>query len=293
VTTANSLSDAIAEAHRAFQGGDLREHYVPRSAALIAQFLTLIDPADRGELVTTDYAKSHVVFLLKDHGSEATRNYTKQLQAMVDAADFGKYGVTAELTGNGVVAYQELDHSVVELVFGFVLAFIVIMLTQWLTFRSVRVAALSAIPNLLPVVACFATMTLFGIKLRGDNALVLCVSIGGLFNTTIQFAVRVRQRAKEYDEEPDAVVLHALRAVGPAAWFTAITLSAGFSVLLFSTFPGLRNLGLLSMVTFLIGVLADTIITPALFRVWYPWQKHAARTEQHVAPVLETDATAS
>ena len=69
-----------------------------------------------------------------------------------------------------------------------------VVLLVWLAFRSLRIALMSVVPNLLPAIACFLALRAFDMGLRIDSALVLCISIGGLFNTTIHFAARVRQR---------------------------------------------------------------------------------------------------
>jgi predicted RND superfamily exporter protein len=275
VTSATSLSDLVAEAHHAFSGGGTSARAIPNSQALVAQYLSMLDPIDSADFVTTDYARSHLAFLLKDEGSEPTRQFAEELQRIVDAANFSQYGIQAELTGNGVVAYQELDRAVLELIYGFVLAFVLIVVTQLVVFRSPRIALLSVLPNLLPVIGCLAALRWLGIDLKGDNSLVLCVSIGGLFNTTIQFVARALQRLAETNDAPGAVIDHALRAVGPAAIFTVGTLSAGFSVLLLSDFPGLRALGGLSMLTLILGLFSDLIVTPALFYSWYVMKKSA------------------
>jgi predicted RND superfamily exporter protein len=119
---------------------------------------------------------------------------------------------------------------------------------------------------LIPLAACFATMRLLGLGLRIDSSLFLCVSVGGLFNTTIHVVARILQQLETPDADPDAVVAQALRTVGPASFYTAAILSLGFAVLLSSEFAGLRQLGLLSMVTLVTGFLSDVIVTSALMR---------------------------
>jgi hypothetical protein len=186
----------------------------------------------------------------------------------------------AGLTGNGVVGYGELDSVVTDLLYGFVIAFAVIVLVQWIAFRSLRIALISIVPNLLPVIACFLALRAAGVDLRIDSAIMLCISIGGLFNTTIHFAARVRQRLREAAGTPDEVILHAMRAIGPPALFTAATLSAGFAVLLLSRFPGLQQLGLLSMITLLSGVVSDMTVTAVLMRAGLDWKAASGNATQ-------------
>jgi predicted RND superfamily exporter protein len=272
VTYSVSLADIVASANQAFSGGASTERRIPSSRALVAQYLALMDPQDRSRVVSDDYARTQIAFLVRDRGSEGARGVASTLERAVAASGIRGLGVRAVLTGNGVVAYRQLDHVVVELVKGFAVAFLIVVVVQWLMFRSLRIALISVVPNLVPVVLCFLALRVLQLALRIDSALVLCVSIGGLFNTTIHLAARIRQLTRtQANPEPDAIVEQTLRAIGPAALFTSGVLSAGFSVLMLSSFAGLRALGLLSMVTLLSAVACDILISPVLFRFFYKW----------------------
>jgi predicted RND superfamily exporter protein len=282
VTLTSSLADLVSEANQAFHGGEPESRRVPSSRGLITQYLALVDPTSRAAFVTEDYARAHILTLLVDAGSEQMRAIAARLQHAVDAAAFDALGIQANLTGAAIVSYGEFDDVVRQLLLGFVWAFGTIVLLQWLVFRSLRIALISVVPNLLPVIACFIALRIFGMQLKIDTALVLCISVGGLFNTTIHFAARTRQLVEAGERDPDAVIGRAMRAVGPPALFTALALSVGFSVLLLSSFPGLRALGLLSMVTLTIGFFSDMIVTAVLLRVGFDWNGRIGR----VAPEL-------
>jgi hypothetical protein len=293
VTLGISLADLVSEANQAFHGGDPTFREVPASPRLIAQYLALLDPTSRASLVTDDYARAHILMLLADAGSEQTRAIADRLQHSVEQARFDALGIRAEITGVAKVAYTEFDDVVRQLLVGFVWAFATIVGLQWLVFRSLRIALISVIPNLLPVVACFVALRVFQIHLKIDTALVLCISVGGLFNTTIHFSARTRQLAAAGGAEPDTVVGLAMRAVGPPALFTALALSAGFSVLLLSSFPGLQALGLLSMVTLIVGFFSDMIVTAALLRVGFDWNSLVARALPQVGAAFNGDEDAA
>jgi predicted RND superfamily exporter protein len=271
VTFSVSLADVVGQANQAFSGGDPAARRVPRSRALIAQYLALLDPQDRSSIVSDDYARTQIAILVRDEGGAAALALADKLAGITRAAGLEAMGVRIALTGNGIVAYRELHKVVVDLVQGFAVAFALVFALQWLMFRSLRVAVISVIPNLIPVVLCFLTLKALALDLRLDSALVLCISIGGLFNTTIHLAARIRQTQRAVKRDPDFIVEKSLRAIGPAALFTSTILSAGFAVLILSSFPGLRTLGLLSMVTMLSAVICDIVISPILFRLFLRW----------------------
>jgi predicted RND superfamily exporter protein len=276
VDSSISLADLVSDANQAFQGGDTSQHRVPDSAPLIAQYLALTDPSERSDFVSDDYSRSHIRILVTDNGSLAFHKLRQRLEHGLDAR-FAPLGIHATITGRSLVAYEEADRVVVEILWSFVVAYLIIVVVEWAAFRSLRVALLSVVPNLVPVAACFTTMRVLGIHLRLDNAIVMCVSVGGLFNTTIHIVARILRQVREGATDPDDIIERSLRTVGPPSLYTAAILSAGFAVLGFSRFPGLQSFGLLTMVTLMTGFVSDASVTSTLMRSAFNWKKAAAR----------------
>jgi predicted RND superfamily exporter protein len=276
VTSSQSLADLVSDTNQAFQAGDPKEHHVPDSPELISQYLSLIDPGDLSDFVNSDYSRSHIRILASDAGSEAILQFRDTLQAELDSR-FPKLGIKATVTGSNVLSSYDSDDVVAEVLWGFLIAFSVIILVQLVMFRSLRVALLSIVPNLVPVCACFLLMRGLGLNLRVDNSLVLCISVGGLFNTTIHLVARILQQVDEGATEPDIIVGRALAAVGPPSLYTAVVLSLGFSAMGLSRFPGLQMLGLLCLVTLMTGFASDATMTTSFFRVFFNWKTAFAR----------------
>jgi predicted RND superfamily exporter protein len=272
VNTSISLADLVAEANQAFHGGDAAEHRVPNSQPLIAQYLSLFDPADRSDFVDASYAHSHLRILSEDRGSEVFRSLKRELQRVCDE-QFKGLNVKTSITGHTMVGYTALDQVVIEMLIGFIIAFAIIVLFELLLFRSLGIALISVVTNLVPVAASFVYLRVFDISLRIDTALFLSVSIGGLFNTTIHFAARVRQLVSASGEhDPDEIILQAMRSIGPPALFTAAILSLGFASFTLSGFAGLLALGMVSMITLTVGFFSDMIVTAVLMRAFYDWK---------------------
>ena len=280
-----SLASLVAEMNQAFNGGAAAERKIPESKTLIAQYLALLDPEDRSDFVDQDASRTHIRILSEDGGSQLWRGLQAQLQQSIDH-ELTPLGIHAGITGFTGAMVPVIDSLVMEMIAGFFIGFLVIVVVTALIFRSLRVAAISIVPNLLPALACFMVLSALGITLRVGTVLFLSVSIGGLFNTTIHMAARVRQRLLEGETDPDAVVEHALRKVGPPALFTAVILSLGFSVFILSRFPDLRVFGIASMTILLAGFVSDIAITTVLLRAFYAWP--AAETAAAEEPAVAT-----
>lgn len=282
VTSSLSLTDLVGDINQAFMGGNAQERRVPDSEPLISQYLSLVDPGDLSEFVNSDYSRSHVRILVSDRGSDATLRLRDVLQSEADAR-MGPVGVRATLTGSNVVSAYGGQEVVVEVLWGFLIAFAVIIFVQLVVFRSLRVALISIVPNLVPVCGCFLVMRALGLNLRVDNSLVLCVSVGGLFNTTIHIIARVMQQLDGGAREPDAIVGRALAAVGPPSLYTATILSVGFSAMCLSRFAGLQMLGLLCLVTLMSGFVSDATMTTSFLRVFFNWNAAFERASHRTA----------
>lgn len=277
VRHAYSLADLVSEVNQAFASGDPSQRKVPATSSLLGQYLSLIDPTDRADVVSDDYARSQIAVLALDGGSESIRALESELERIVAAEKFDKLGVRSVISGATSVAYGALDSVVVEVLYGFITAFGLVIVFEWLLFRSWRMALLSIVPNLIPIAACFCATRALGIPLRIDTVLMLCISIGGLFNTTIHFIARTLQQISEGTRDPGAIVVSSLRTIGPPSLFTTLVLSVGFCIFTASSFPGMRLLGLLSMLGIIAGFVSDMMFTPAFVRAGYDWN-HAFKT---------------
>lgn len=281
--TSLSLSDVMAEANQAFFGGDISARTLPKSSALIAQYLALIDPVDRGDYVNEDYSESHIHILAKDQGGAKARDLRQRLQQIVDAQQFSRFNVEATVTGNAVVTYRELDRIAEEIVWGFVVAFAIVLVFELLLFRSLRVTLASIIPNLLPMGACMVAMRLSGIGFRLDTSLVMCISIGGVFTTTIHLVAKTLHQLRANRELPiETALANSLGSVGPASFYTAVTLAVSFSTLGLSQFPGLRVLGGLVLLTMATGFACDAILTPTFVKVLLRPRTPGPTPQRHV-----------
>lgn len=268
VTSSISIAEAVADVHQAFSANAPGSRAIPDSDALVSQYLSLIDPEDKRDLVNDDFSKAHIAFLMKDRGSEPARELVEHLRAAVKAAGFEQLGVRATLTGNGVVSFSELDNVVIDILRGFVIAFLVVLLFVAIGFRSLKLALIAAWPNLVPVALCFVALRMVDMALKLDTALVLCVSIGGLFNTTIHIFARLRLALRDDTTAHDDGIRIALLTIGPPSLYTAAILSAGFAVLGLSRFPGFQAMGLLSMLTLLTGFASDMVFTSTLLKLF-------------------------
>jgi len=103
-------------------------------------------------------------------------------------------------------------------------------------------------------------MRIFGAALNVATILIATTVLGTTENDQIHFFHHLHER--EGAPLADAL-LHALRVSGRAIVFATVINAAGFFALSFSTFPPLRQFGLVTSAAFLLGLVADFTALPA------------------------------
>jgi predicted RND superfamily exporter protein len=130
------------------------------------------------------------------------------------------------------------------------------------------------IPSLFAILATFLGMRLFGASLNVATILIATIILGTTETDQIHFFHHLHER----DGAPLADALtHALRVSGRAIVFATLINAAGFLALSFSSFPPLRQFGLVTSTAFLLGLVADFLALPAGLWMVDTWRKQSAQ----------------
>jgi predicted RND superfamily exporter protein len=265
VRSSLSIADVVRAMHQAFNGGDPRYYDIPKTKSLISQYLSLLDPDNRSDFLRTDFSGTHLRILSADVGSHDWRKFYVELRKEAERL-LGKFAAI-DFTGYAKTSYTAQELAVREMVAGFLIAFFIIDLLIMIGFRSVRLGLIAILPNLLPTVACMAILAIGGITLRVGTALFLSVSVGMVFDNTIQLIAAVR-RARAAGADVEEAYQQAYHAVAPPAIFSAALIACGFGIFVLSDFEILKAFGMLCVGVILFGLLADLFGTVSLLRIF-------------------------
>ena len=142
------------------------------------------------------------------------------------------------------------------------IALTAITLLIGMLFRSVRLAFISLIPNVLPIILPLGAFGLFGIPLDGPSIMVATVALGVCVDDTIHFFakfVRAQRAGKSIEESLAYVFEHS----GAAITITTVVLIIGFSTMLLSDFAPNFQMGALATLMIGFAWLADFALTTA------------------------------
>ena len=127
---------------------------------------------------------------------------------------------------------------------------------------SLRLGALALLPTLLPTAVVFGLWGLLVGQVGLASSVVAAMTLGILADDTVHFLGHY-QRARKALMGVTAAVEQAFHEAGQALWITSLILTLGFSVLAFSHFRINADLGLLTVLILVLGLLADFVLLPA------------------------------
>jgi len=173
------------------------------------------------------------------------------------------------VSGNAAMALEANNLIVSSQTRSIIISFIIVFLIVAISFRSVIAGLYGIIPLAFSLIINFGLMGHLGIKLDVGTAMVASIAIGIGVDYTIHFLHSYHaERIKEDDLH--LVTQRTLTTTGKAIIFNAISVAAGFLVLLFSNFYPLIYLGFLIAVTMCTSSIASLTILPLLLNIFKP-----------------------
>jgi predicted RND superfamily exporter protein len=163
--------------------------------------------------------------------------------------------------------YRNLDNSIIRSqIMSLAIALVAIYLILSLLLKSF----VAALKGMVPI--CFTLAIIFGFmgitKMPLDIATVLVgsISIGISVDYSIHFISRYRKEWRE-KQELQSALRTTLRTTGKAIFINALTVGAGFAVLLFANIVPLQRFGLLVTITMFASGFASLMLLPAIFAI--------------------------
>lgn len=147
--------------------------------------------------------------------------------------------------------------------------FLVIMGMFVLQFRSLRLAIISIIPNLISAGMVLGLMGLFGIPLDIMTITIAAITIGIAVDDTIHYVHRFTEEV-EIDGDYLAAMKRCHDSVGRAMYYTSITIIIGFSILGLSNFLPTIYFGLFTGLAMLVAMFANLTLLALLLLKFRP-----------------------
>ena len=139
-------------------------------------------------------------------------------------------------------------------------------------FRSLKIALIAMVLNLLPVSAVLGLMGWLNIPLDMMTMTIAAIGVGIAVDDSIHYIHRFKHEFQK-DRKYLPTMHRCHRSIGQAMYYTSITIIIGFSILASSNFKPSVYFGLLIGLAMLIALLADLTLLPQLLILVKPFGK--------------------
>lgn len=260
---AMSLADSLALLNREMHGGDPAQHTLPASRELVEQYLLFFQRSEIARYVSADFRSANLVVRHKLYNSEAV---TARLDRVIRRLE-GKIPATVRMdfVGKSLLVYRAGQRLVVSEAESLVWALAFIVAILGLMFASVRIGLLVVLANLAPIILAYGVMRLFGAQLNPGTVMVAAIAIGIAVDDTTHLLVRYSHALRQ-NPDNEHLVRDVLRAEAAPVLTSALALSAGFAIALFSSFASTAQFGAMACLCMLFGVLTELVLTPIMLK---------------------------
>ena len=149
------------------------------------------------------------------------------------------------------------------------LSILLVFVLVSLVFRSLGAGFWSVVPLGIAIPVLFGLMGFFGIELNVVTAMLSSIMIGVGVDYTIHFLWRYRNLRRD-GQNPEEAVFQTLTTTGRGIVFNALSVIAGFAVLLISNFLPVKFFGFLVVVSITACLLGALVLLPAICLVLRP-----------------------
>lgn len=197
-----------------------------------------------------------------DSDSELRRNeFLKELRAGL-AKLTKNDNVSIEVAGMMVLYNNMLQNLLSSQVDTFGLTVAILFVIFCFVFRSIKLATIAIVSNLIPLCTLFGVMGFFGIPLDVMSITIAAISIGIGVDDIIHYIHRFKEEMLTKDVFESIKAAHA--SIGYAMYYTSFTIFLGFSVMITSNFIPTIYFGLLTDLVMIFMLLGALIILPSL-----------------------------
>jgi len=150
--------------------------------------------------------------------------------------------------------------------------FLAILIMFIFLFHSVKLALIALVPNLVAVPLVLGLMGWLNIPLNFMTITIAAISIGIGVDDTIHYVHRFGEEVV-VDWDYQAAVRRSHGSIGRAMYYTTVTITIGFSILILSKFVPTIYFGILTALAMMIALAANFTVLPLLLERLKPYGK--------------------
>ena len=199
---------------------------------------------------------------IPDLGRKNIKNINVKIEEWIDEF-VDETLLTVRITGPSHMVDVVQETSIRNMIVGLLATFLVIAIIVAMVLKDFFYALLSFIVNILPLLATALAMVILDIELRFATSIIFTIGYVIAIDDTIHIILNFnaeRKKSVSREKAIDSTIKHTGRAI----LLTTIILMSGFSVLMFSSFRDVQDIGVLTTLLLFFAVITDLFLCPKL-----------------------------
>ncbi|VAW47183.1 Predicted exporter of the RND superfamily [hydrothermal vent metagenome] len=267
VVHVNNIADTLKKLNQNLHADDPAWYKMPDQQDLAAQYLLLYEMSlpyglDLNNQINVDKSATKIAVTLDNLSTSQIIDFNQRAEQWLK--DHTPPVMQAKGTSTDIMFSNITMRNIEQMMSGSAIALVLISLILLFALKSVKLGALSLIPNLTPAIMAIGIWALTYGVLGMAASIVFAISIGIVVDDTVHFLSKyLRARREMKLTTPDAI-RYAFSTVGHALWVTTIVLIVGFALLSQSTFLVNQQTGILMAITIACALILDFLFLPTL-----------------------------
>jgi len=271
-----SLVQSIKVLNRSSHAGDSAYFKLPAKSKKIKRYRRFLKISNQGKFLKLFVDSTEKITRIQGTVPDKGNNYitakTDRFNQFVKQRNFEHIDI--RVTGSAYLLDKNIRYLSNSLIYGLLVSIGVVSLIMGLVFKSLRMVIISLIPNTIPLVFIAAVMGYMGIEVKVSTSIIFTIAFGIAVDDTIHLLGKFKFELMKGKTVHEALK-HAFVVTGKAMILTTLVLCSGFLLLLFSTFMGTYNMGLLLGMTLFVAMILDLTLLPLLILAFYKSDKQA------------------
>ena len=269
-----SLIDAVKVINRGCNFGNSSDYCLPTTQKKLQSLERILKISGQGKairnFIDSTASTIQIIGFIKDEGRDIVTNKNKEMFEFIAFQD--NRNMDVKITGTAHLLDKNMEFLVGNMFFGLGISIMIIALIMGIVFGSIRIAFISLIPNLLPLLIIAGIMGYIGIELKMSTVIIFSIAFGIVVDDTIHFLGKFKMGLQK-GLTPMYALKRSYLTTGKAMILTTLVLCAGFIIMIFSSFMGTFFLGLLLTLVLFIALFADLTLLPILLALLYKSKK--------------------
>ena len=287
----NSITDIMTRLNKNMHGDDNSWYRLPEERELAAQYLLLYEMSlpyglDLNNQIDVSKSSTRVTLSLEEMSTiemlELEQTLNNWLKNNAPEYTFDQASASLMFSHIG-------ERNAQSLVFGAVIALVLISIILMFALRSVKMGLVSLIPNLVPAGIAFGTWGLISGQVGMSVSIVAGMTLGIVVDDTVHILSKYLRAIREEGLNTRDAIRYTFNKVGGALAVTTAVLVSGFAVLSLSSFRMNADMGLLTAITIAIALIVDLLLLASLLVTFFGGKDEKVqadtRTDHVPAPV--------